>query len=513
MAKTTKPTPKLRTIDAVSLEAGKMPPHSPEFEKAVLGALMLDKEAIVEVQELLKSETFHNELHAKIFRAIQDINSRHEPVDMLTVAEELKKKGELDEIGGHYYLSQLTMAVSSAAHVEYHAKLLAQKYIQRQLITASAEIQRDAFDEDVVVDELLDGAQQKIFEIAEGNIHRETEHIGAVVTKAIKELEAAQLRDDGLSGVPSGFSGIDRITLGWQAADMVIVAARPSMGKTAFVLSMARNMSVEHKVPTAFFSLEMPSVQLVKRLMMSESGIASNKIRGGTKLAPHEWTQIETSIRNLVEAPLFIDDTPALSIFEFRSKARRLVLSHNIKIIIIDYLQLMTGPPETQKSIREQEVSAISRALKSIAKELNVPIIALSQLNRSVETRGGNKRPQLSDLRESGAIEQDADLVLFIHRPEYYGINEDERHGSTKGLAEIIIAKHRNGETGDVNLHFSQAKFTDWQESIGADNVTYQTNVTTTIPSKMNKPNYTKMDQPGYSTEFELPQPGGTAEF
>ncbi|MDR0694945.1 MAG: replicative DNA helicase [Prevotellaceae bacterium] len=503
MAKITKQAPKLRTIDAIALEAGKMPPHSPDFEKSVLGALMLEKEAIVEVQELLKPETFYNELHAKIFRAIQEINSRHEPIDMLTVAEELKKKGELDEVGGPYYLSQLTMTVNSAAHVEYHAKLLAQKYIQRQLITASAKIQRHAFEEDVVVDELLDDAQQEIFKVAEGNIHRETEHVGAVVAKAIKELEAAQLRDDGLSGVPSGFPVIDNVTLGWQAADMVIVAARPSMGKTAFVLSMARNMSIDHKVPTAFFSLEMPSVQLVKRLMMSESGIESKKIRGGTKLAAHEWTQIETSIRNLVEAPLFIDDTPALSIFEFRSKARRLVLSHNIKIIIIDYLQLMTGPPETQKSIREQEVSAISRALKSIAKELNVPIIALSQLNRSVETRGGNKRPQLSDLRESGAIEQDADLVLFIHRPAYYGLTEDENHESTKDLAEIIIAKHRNGETRDVKLKFSQAKFTDWDEPAWQGDAAYPTTVTTTtlIPSKMN-----------YNKDFDLPPESPSGE-
>ncbi|MDR0582658.1 MAG: replicative DNA helicase [Prevotellaceae bacterium] len=504
MAKTTKPAPKLRTIDAIALEAGKMPPHSPDFEKSVLGALMLEKEAIVEIQELLKPESFHNELHAKIFRAIQDINLRHEPVDMLTVAEELKKKGALDEIGGPYYLSQLTMTVNSAAHVEYHAKLLAQKYIQRQLITACSKIVGKAFEEDVVVDELLDSAQQEIFDIAEGNIHRETEHVGAVVAQAIKELEAAQLRDDGLIGIASGYSAIDRITLGWQPADMVVVAARPSMGKTAFVLTMARNMSVDHKVPTAFFSLEMPSVQLVKRLMMNESGLDSNKIRGGTKLLPHEWTQIETSVRSLVEAPLFIDDTPALSIFEFRSKARRLVLSHNIKIIIVDYLQLMTGPPETQKSIREQEVSAISRALKAIAKELNVPIIVLSQLNRSVETRGGNKRPQLSDLRESGAIEQDADLVLFIHRPEYYGITEDEQHQSTKNMAEILIAKHRNGQTGNVKLKFSQAKFTEWEEPVWVEDDTASTNVTTTtMPSKMN-----------YNKDFDLePPPSKPASF
>ncbi|MDR3132707.1 MAG: replicative DNA helicase [Prevotellaceae bacterium] len=494
MAKTTKPSaPKLRTIDSVALETGKMPPHSPDFEKAVLGALMLEKDAIVEVQELLKPETFHNELHAKIFRAIQDINLRHEPVDMLTVAEELKKKGELDEIGGHYYLSQLSMTVSSAAHVEYHAKLLSQKYIQRQLITASAEIQRDAFEEDIIVDELLDGAQQKIFEIAEGNIHRETEHVKIVVAKAMKELEGVQNREDGLSGVPSGFSALDGITLGWQASDMIIVAARPSMGKTAFVLSMARNMSVVHKIPTAFFSLEMSSEQLVKRLMASESKLESKKIRGGKKLTQEEWVHLENSIRTFDEAPLYIDDTPALSIFEFRSKARRLVLAHDIKIIIIDYLQLMSGPPELRKAVREQEVSAISRALKSIAKELNVPVIALSQMNRSVEMRGGNKRPHLSDLRESGAIEQDADLVLFIHRPEYYGMTEDEQGFPTAGLAEIIIAKHRNGETADVKLKFAQAEFTDWEAAPDPD-MPLPKNTTTTYPSKMN-----------YNKTFDLP--------
>ncbi len=502
--------PRTRTIDTVALEAGKMPPHSQDLEKAVLGALMLEKEAIIEVQGLLKPETFHSDLHAKIFRAIQELSVRHEPIDMLTVAEELKKKGELDEIGGPYYLSQLTMTVGSAAHVEYHAKILAQKFIQRQLITASAEIQRDSFEEDVSVDELLDGAQQKIFEIAEGNIRRETEHVSTVVAKAFKDLEDAQQRDDGLSGVPSGYTAIDRMTLGWQAADMIIVAARPSMGKTAFVLSMARNMVVEHKIPTAFFSLEMPSVQLVKRLMMSESGIESDKIRGGKKLEGYEWTQLETSIRELTEAPLYIDDTPALSIFEFRSKARRLALAHGIKVIIIDYLQLMTGPPETQKGLREQEVSAISRSLKAVAKELNVPIIALSQLNRSVETRGGNKRPQLSDLRESGAIEQDADLVLFIHRPEYYGITEDEEGASLRGIAEIIIAKHRNGSVGDVQLAFkgSQAKFTDMDDpvlpnAIPANNST----TTTTFPSKMNN---TKMS---YNREFDLPPEGSDVPF
>ncbi len=506
MAKTIKQANnKTRTIDAIALESGKIPPQSPALEKAVLGALMLEKEAIIEVQEYLKPETFHNELNAKIFRAIQELALKHEPIDMLTVAEELKKKGELDEVGGPYYLSQLTMTVGSAAHVEYHSKILAQKYIQRQLITASAEIQKDSFEEDTSIDELLDTAQQKIFEIAEGNIRRETEHVGTVVNKAIKELEEAQLRDDGLSGVPSGFTALDRMTLGWQASDMIIVAARPSMGKTAFVLSMARNMVVEHKIPTAFFSLEMPAVQLVKRLMMSETGIESDKIRGGKKMQPHEWQQLESTIQNLVEAPLYIDDTPALSIFEFRSKARRLAASHGIKMIVIDYLQLMTGPPEL-RGLREQEVSAVSRSLKAIAKELNIPIVALSQLNRSVETRGGNKRPQLSDLRESGAIEQDADLVLFIHRPEYYGITQDEEDRDLRGIAEIIIAKHRNGSVGDVRLAFKsqQARFADLDDNelpqiAGPNNVSTTSN-TTTFQSKMNS-----NSGMGYNKEFDLP--------
>jgi replicative DNA helicase len=339
---------------------------------------------------------------------------------------------------------------------------VAQKYIQRELIRVSSEIQHDAFDDSINVDELLDNVQQKIFEIVEGNIQSETRHIGVIMEETLKEIEAVNQREDGLSGIASGYASLDRITLGWQPSDLSIVAARPSMGKTAFVLTMARNMAVEHHIPVAFFSLEMSPLQLAKRLCVSETGIPAEKIRGGQKLTQEEWMRLEQDIGKLTEAPLYIDNTSTLSIFEFRAKARRLVMSHKIKAIFIDYLQLMTGPPSTQ-GFREQEVSAISRSLKAIAKELNIPIIALSQLNRLVETRGGYKRPQLSDLRESGAIEQDADLVLFIHRPEYYKILEDENGNSTLGLAEIIIAKHRNGATADVPLRFikSQAKFTD----------------------------------------------------
>ncbi|MDR0668055.1 MAG: replicative DNA helicase [Prevotellaceae bacterium] len=465
MAKTTKPSLTKRTIEAIALESGKMPPHAPDLEKAVLGALMLERDAIDEVQDLLTPKTFHNELHEKIFGAIQSLFQRHEPIDMLTVAQELKKQDDLDVVGGPHYLSQLTMTVGSAAHVEYHAKLLSEKYIQRQLITASSEIQRDAFEEDANVTALLDDAQQKIFEIAEGNIHRETAHVNEIIERAIKALEEAQSKDDGFIGIPSGFTKLDRITQGWQPSDLIIVAARPSMGKTAFVLSMARNITVDHNLPVAFFSLEMSSEQLVKRLMTSEADIASEKIRGGTKMEAYEWQQLEAGLQKLRKAPLYIDDTPALSIYEFRSKARKLVAAHKVQMIFIDYLQLMTGPPELQKGIREQEVSAISRSLKAIAKDLNVPIVALSQLNRSVEARErSKKRPQLNDLRESGAIEQDADLVLFIHRPEYYGLTDEEYGENTEGLAVIIVAKHRNGATGDVRLKFEHrhAKFSDW---------------------------------------------------
>jgi replicative DNA helicase len=346
------------------------------------------------------------------------------------------------------------------------------------LIGISYEVQRDSFDDSIPVDDLLDTAQQKLFTLSDRNLRRDSQSVKIVLNQAMEELQAAQSRPDGLSGVVSGFTSLDRITLGWQPSDFIIVAGRPSMGKTAFVLTMARNMAVDHKIPVAFFSLEMSSTQLVKRLMVSETGLESDKIRGGRKLQPYEWTQIESGIKNLANAPLYIDDTPSPSIYEFRSKARRLVSMMGVKIIIIDYLQLMVGPPEL-RGMREQEVSAISRSLKAVAKELNVPVIALSQMNRSVETRGGNKRPMLSDLRESGALEQDADLVLFIHRPEKLGITEDGVGNSLIGLAEIIVAKHRNGEIGDVQMRFraQEAKFLDMndQEIQSADGVrTYE---------------------------------------
>jgi replicative DNA helicase len=476
-----------KTPAFTGLELGKVPPQAIDLEEAVLGAILIEKDAILNVIDVLKADSFYKENHQKVFQAIIDISSRHEPIDLLTVSEELRRNNLLDEVGGAVYIAQLTSKVGSAAHLEFHSKIIAQKYIQRELIRVSSEIQSRAFDDSIDVDDLLDYSEMELFKVAEGNIKRETAPINILVKEALKKLEEAGKREDGLSGVPCGFSELDRITSGWQASDLVIVAARPSMGKTAFVLSMARNMAVDHSRSVAFFSLEMSSQQLVNRLIVSETEIPHEKIRNGN-LSPHEWTQLTVKISDLQNSKIYIDDTPALSIFELRAKCRRLKAQFDIDIIVIDYLQLMSGPTEARGN-REQEVSTISRSLKAIAKELNVPVIALSQLNRSVETRGGFKRPQLSDLRESGAIEQDADMVIFIHRPEYYGFLEDEEGNSLVGLAEIIVAKHRNGATGDVKLRFrkEQAKFTDLDEVFSPFATPVATAQAVSYPSKMNE--------------------------
>ena len=462
MAKTVRTKKKEVSIDALGLEAGKVPPQAVDVEEAVLGAMMIEPNCVPDVLERLTAECFYKEANRKIFSAISALSKDHEPVDIFTVAEALKRTGDLEAVGGPYYLSLLSSKVGAAAHVEYHVNILLQKHTQRELITISAEVQRDSFDDSIPVDDLLNNAQQKLFELAERNMKRETLPVQDVLKDTVAEIEANQDRTDGLSGVPSGFTGIDKVTLGWQESDLVIIAARPSMGKTAFVLTMARNMAVDHHIPVAFFSLEMSSKQLVKRLLVSETGLSSEKIRGGKRLLDYELVQLHERIKDLSAAPLFIDDTPSISIYELRSKVRRLVRNAGVKLIIIDYLQLMTGPPEL-RGMREQEVSNISRSLKAIAKEMSIPVIALSQLSRDVEKRGGNKIPQLSDLRESGAIEQDADIVMFIHRPDYYG-TEDE--GAVPGQAQIIIAKHRNGSTDVVPMIFrkNEARFMDANE-------------------------------------------------
>lgn len=469
-----------------ALDYGKKPPQAVDLEEAVLGAIMLEKDAVISVMDILTPDSFYKEAHKKIYEAILNLSQNLQPIDILTVTEELKKQGTLEEVGGHYYITQLTSKVATAAHIEYHARIIAQKHIQRELIRVASEIQTKAYDDSVDVNDLIDFSESELFRVTETNIKKETSKLNTLIQEAIEQIEEAGKKEEGLSGVPSGFTKLDRVTSGWQKSDLVIIAARPSMGKTAFVLTMARNMTVEHQKPIGIFSLEMSSVQLVNRLIVSETELPSEKIRNG-RLEPYEWEQLEHKIKKLVDAPLYIDDTPAISVFELRSKCRRLKDQYNVEAIFLDYLQLMSGPGDNRGN-REQEVSVISRSLKGIAKELNIPIIALSQLNRSVELRSGDKRPQLSDLRESGAIEQDADMVLFIHRPERYGIIDDGEGNSLLGVAEIILAKHRNGALADIQLRFRDelAKFEEMDE--GSFNIPEDdAGKAMTIGSKMNE--------------------------
>ena len=444
---------------------GTVPPQAVELEEAVLGALMLERDSIIAVQEYITADTFYTEEHRIIYKAIESLSAELKPIDLYTVTERLKVRKELKKVGGAAYLAQLTQKVGSAANVEFHAKIIAQKYVQRELIRSATEIQRRSYDEDQDVTDLIGFAEGEIFKVAEGHVKRSVQNAKDILAKALAQIEEASKNTSAFNGVPSGFMALDRVTMGWQPSDLIIIAARPSMGKTAFVLSMARNMAIEHQSPVAFFSLEMSAVQLMMRLIVAETGLYSNDIKSG-RLTPEQWRHLESATKPLGTAPLYVDDTPALSVFEFRSKARRLKIHNDIKVIIIDYLQLMTGSQDSKNGgNREQEVAFISRTLKAIAKELNVPMLALSQLSRATEQRGGSKRPQLSDLRESGAIEQDADIVAFIHRPEYYGMTTDENGLPTAGLAEIILAKHRNGAVCDVKLRFlkDQARFADME--------------------------------------------------
>ncbi len=440
--------------NSISTEMGKVPPQARELEEAVLGALMLEKDAYSQVSDILKPESFYDPIHQTVYKAVVTLAIQQEPVDILTVVEQLKKQGELDAVGGPIYITQLSEKVASSAHIEYHARIIAQKYLARELIAFSSSITNYAFDETTDVEDLMQEAESRLFELSQGNVKKDVTQINPVIKEALDLLEIAANRPEGLSGLQTGFDDLDKMTSGWQNSDLIIIAARPAMGKTAFILSMAKNMAITYKYPIAVFSLEMSNVQLVNRLIVNTCEIPGEKIKNG-QLAPYEWEQLDFKIKELYDAPLFVDDTPSLSVFELRTKARRLVREHGVKMILIDYLQLMNASGMSFGS-RQEEVSTISRSLKGLAKELNIPIIALSQLNRGVEGRPGaeGKRPQLSDLRESGAIEQDADMVCFIHRPEYYKILEDEKGNSLIGMAEIIIAKHRNGATGDVTLRF-----------------------------------------------------------
>jgi replicative DNA helicase len=439
----------------INLEKGKLPPQALELEEAVLGAMMIDKKGVDEVIDILQSEAFYKDAHKHIFEAIFQLFTDSQPIDLLTVSSQLKKNAKLELAGGDYYLIQLTQKISSSAHIEFHSRIILQKYIQRSLIRISNEIIEESYDETTDVFDLLDKAESRLYEVTQGNIKRSSETAQSLVIQAKKRIEEIANKE-GLSGIATGFEKLDKVTSGWQPSDLVIIAARPGMGKTAFVLSMARNIAIDFGHPVALFSLEMSSVQLITRLISSETGLSSEKLRTG-KLEKHEWEQLSVKVKDLEKAPLFIDDTPSLSIFDLRAKARRLASQHGIKLIIVDYLQLMTaGGNGKGGGNREQEISTISRNLKALAKELEVPVIALSQLSRAVETRGSSKRPLLSDLRESGAIEQDADIVSFIYRPEYYKIEEwdDDEQSPTEGQAEFIIAKHRNGSLENIRLKF-----------------------------------------------------------
>ncbi|GIV35941.1 MAG: replicative DNA helicase [Cyclobacteriaceae bacterium] len=449
----------------LSESSGKLPPQAPDLEEAVLGALMLEKGALNAVIEFLKPEHFYVEAHQHIYSAIVTLFKSSEPVDMRTVVNQLRKEGKLELVGGAYYIAELTAKVSSAANIEYHARVIIEMAIKRSLIQIASQVHHDAYEDTTDVFELLDRTEQAIFEISDSNLRKNYDTMRNLMFRAVQELQRLKEHKDGLTGVPSGFTELDRITSGWQKSDLIIVAARPGMGKTAFVVSALRNAAVDFKRPVAIFSLEMSSVQLVNRMISAEAELEGEKIRKG-QLADFEWQQLVHKTARLSQAPIFIDDTPALTILELRAKCRRLKAEHNVELIIVDYLQLMRGDTTGN---REQEIASISRALKNIAKELSVPVIALSQLSRGVETRGGNKRPQLSDLRESGSIEQDADLVIFLYRPEYYGLDRDENNEPTANRADVIISKHRNGSTGDVRLKFigKYTKFTDWDGTSG----------------------------------------------
>src|SRR6478609_5036815 len=441
--------------DLSTMIYGKVPPQAKDLEEAVLGAIMLEKGAFDAVIEILKPECFYVDAHQRIYRAMQGLANKRQPIDILTVVEELRMREELDLVGGPYYVTKLTNAVVSSANIEAHSRIILQKFIQRELIRISGEIISDAYEDSTDVFDLLDQAESKIYEVTSTHLRNNYETIDSVLVKTIQRIEDLRHKNEDVSGVPSGFSSLDRVTYGFQNTDLIILAARPSVGKTAFALNLARNAALHPTKPTGvgLFSLEMSAGQLVQRILAAESEILMEKIARG-KLEEHEMKQLYAKgIQRLGQAPIFIDDTPALNIFELRAKCRRLKNKHNIGLVLIDYLQLMSGTSDNKNSNREQEISNISRNLKALAKELNIPIVALSQLSREVEKRKeGAKIPQLSDLRESGAIEQDADMVMFLYRPEYYDITANEMGESNKGETHIRIAKHRNGSLDTIKL-------------------------------------------------------------
>ena len=451
-----------RTQAPIDPKYGHLQPQATDIERVVLGALMIDKDAFSMISELVRPETFYEPRNQKVYQAIQTLSMAEKPVDIMTVIDQLKHDGNLEDVGGPTYIVELSSHVASSAHIEYHAHILAQKFLARQLISYASRIETKAFDETVDVDELMQEAEGSLFELSQKNMRQEYTQIDPVLTQAVNNLQKAAANAGGLTGIPTGYTELDDKTSGWQNSDLIILAGRPAMGKTAFALSLAKNIAIDQRIPVAFFSLEMSNVQLVNRLISNVCAISGKKILNG-QLDDEEWKRLDKNLRKMQGAPLYIDDTPGMSIFELRTKARRLVREKGVRMIMIDYLQLMNATGAKFGS-RQEEVSTISRSLKGLAKELDLPILALSQLNRTVENREGleGKRPQLSDLRESGAIEQDADMVCFVHRPEYYHILQDEKGNDLRGMAQIIIAKHRKGATADVLLTF-RGEFTRFQ--------------------------------------------------
>ena len=444
------------------VNGGRLQPQAVDAERAVLGALMIDREAFMDISEILKPDSFYEPRHQKIYDAIKQLSFEQIPIDLLTVTEKLAKMSELDNVGGPAYIAELSTCVASSANIEYHANIVAEKYLSHQLVTYTHEIGSMAFDSGYDARDVIQEAERRLFDIAQTNMKKDYVHIKPLVEESSKIMQSASSNNGEVVGIPTGYSRLDDLTSGWQKSDLVIIAGRPAMGKTAFALSMAKNIAIDYNKPIAFFSLEMSGVQLANRLLSNVCELEGNKILNGN-LNREDWNRFDKQITFLMNAPIYIDDTPGLSIFELRTKARRLVREHNIELIMIDYLQLMNASGMRFNS-RQEEVSIISRSLKGLAKELNIPIIALSQLNRGVEGREGveGKRPLLSDLRESGAIEQDADMVLFVHRPEYYHLEYGPNGEDYRGMAEIIIAKHRKGATDIILLKF-RGKYTRFE--------------------------------------------------
>ena len=451
-----------------SVYLSKLYPQAIDIEKSVLGGIIIEEDAILEVVNIISVDTFYSSQNKEVYKAILNLFENHLPIDLRTVIDQLKKNGSLEKIGGEEYVVSLIDRVVSGVNIEYHSFLILEYAIKREIINISKEILKQALDPTVDIFNLIDTAEQKMLDVSSRNIKKNYSDLNTLLKETISTIDQKRNNKTGITGIPSGFSGLDALTSGWQKSDLVIIAARPGMGKTAFTLSLVRNAAVMNNTPVALFSLEMSSVQLVSRLISAESELDATKINNG-QLENYEWEQLKHKTSIISKAPIYIDDTPALSVSELRTKCRKLKVKHDIQMIVIDYLQLLTSNSLFNKGAfnREQEISYISRSLKSLAKELEVPVITPSQLSRAVETRGGDKRPMLSDLRESGAIEQDADIVMFLYRPEYYGLFSEDNDFNIKGITELIIAKHRNGplDTAFAKFINKYVKFEDVKQN------------------------------------------------